>query len=222
MTSAREQILGTLRSQPGLKVPPLPDVMTSASSSTASESERRATFTAILAKLGAPVDVVSDMSAAATRITEVLAMHDATSLALSDADDVLAIAEALPTSIERIPHDGPRESLLRSHAGLSTAQWAVAETGTLALVSRHERHRLATLLPDLHIALVPASRLLATLGDAFLRLGPQCSSAAPVGAPDAATITFVTGPSRTADIELELVVGVHGPKALHVVIVADA
>jgi L-lactate dehydrogenase complex protein LldG len=215
MSSARDQILGTLRSQPGLNVPPLPDVMTSACDDTTPLAERIAAFTAILEKLGAPVDVASDMTAAATRITEVLASHNASSLALSDAAEVLALAKDLPATIERIPHDAPRESLLRSHAGLSTAQWAVAETGTLALVSRHERHRLSTLLPELHIALLPASRLLATLGDAFVRLEPN-------GAPDAATITFVTGPSRTADIELELIVGVHGPKALHVVIVADA
>lgn len=215
MSSAREQILGTLRSQPDLKVPPLPDVMTSASSDPTPLAERIAAFTEILNKLGAPVDVAPDMTAAATRITEVLAQHNASSLALSDADEVLAIAQTLPATIERIPHDAPRELLLRSHAGLSTAQWAIAETGTLALVSRHERHRLSTLLPDLHIALVPASRMLATLGDAFVRIGPD-------GAPDAPTITFITGPSRTADIELELIVGVHGPKALHVVIVADA
>ncbi|MFT4511633.1 MAG: L-lactate dehydrogenase complex protein LldG [Planctomycetota bacterium] len=215
MSSAREQILGTLRSQPGMSIPPLPDVMTSASSASTPLAERIAAFTAILDKLGAPVDVAPNMTAAATRITAVLAKHNASSLALSDAAEVLAIADTLPTTIERIPHDAPRESLLRSHAGLSTAQWAVAETGTLALVSRHERHRLATLLPDLHIALLPASRLLGTLGDAFVRLGPD-------GAPDSPTITFVTGPSRTADIELELIVGVHGPKALHIVIVADA
>ena len=215
MSDAREQILGTLRSQPGLNVPPLPDVMTSACDAMQPVEERIAAFTAILDKLGAPVDVAPDMESAASRITEVLLHHNASSLALSDAAEVLTIAETLPSTIERIPHDAPRDSLLRSHAGLSTAQWAVAETGTLALVSRHERHRLSTLLPDLHIALLPASRLLATLGDAFARLEKNAT-------PDAATITFVTGPSRTADIELELIVGVHGPKALHVVIVADA
>ena len=215
MSSAREQILATLRSRPGLEAPTLPDVMTSASSDPTPLAERITAFTAILDKLGAPVDVATDMAAAVTRIAEVLAMHNASSLALSDADEVLAIARDLPAAIEQVPHDAARQTLLQSHAGLSTAQWAVAETGTLVLVSRHERHRLSTLLPDLHIALVPASRLLATLGDAFVRIEPEST-------PDAATITFVTGPSRTADIELELVVGVHGPKALHVVLVTDA
>lgn len=215
MSDARAEILKVLRSEPTNHVPPLPDVMTSATGTQIDIEQRIAAFTEILATLGAPVDVAKDVSSAGERITGILAEHHASSVALSDAPEVLAVADALPPTIERIPHDAPRESLLRSNAGLSTAQWAIAETGTLALESLHERHRLATLLPDLHIALVPASRLLATLGDAFERLAKN-------GSPDAATITFITGPSRTADIELELVVGVHGPKALHVVIVADA
>jgi L-lactate utilization protein LutC len=215
MSDARTEILKVLRSEPTHHVPTLPDVMTSASDEHTPIEQRIATFTEILAKLGAPVDVVKDLSSAGERITEVLANHNASSVALSDATEVLAVAATLPQHVELIPHDAARESLLRSNAGLSTAQWAIAETGTLALESLYERHRLATLLPDLHIALVPASRLVATLGDAFQRLAQN-------GSPGAATITFVTGPSRTADIELELVVGVHGPKALHVVILADA
>jgi L-lactate dehydrogenase complex protein LldG len=215
VSSARDQILATLRSQPSAKKKPLPAVMTSACEDATPVEERITAFSAMLDKLGAPVDVAADMTAAAPRIHEVLNEHGASSLALSDAAEVMAIAASLPGSIEKVPHDAAREILLRSDAGLSTAQWAVAETGTLILASRHERHRLSTLLPDLHIALIPASRLVATLGDAFARLTPDRG-------PDAATITFITGPSRTADIELELVVGVHGPKALHVVIVKDA
>jgi L-lactate dehydrogenase complex protein LldG len=220
MSSAREQILKTLRgttmpSGPRLKPPALPAVMTSASDAATPLTQRVQSFAAVLDKLGAPVELVADMAEAGQRVAAILMQHEATSLALSDAPEALAIAATLPSSIERCHHDAERDALMRSHAGLSGVQWAIAETGTLALVSRHERHRLATLLPDLHIALVPASRLLATLGDAFARLEAA-------GVPDAATITFVTGPSRTADIELELVVGVHGPKALHVLVIADA
>jgi L-lactate dehydrogenase complex protein LldG len=92
------------------------------------------------------------------------------------------------------------------------AQWGIAETGTLVLESAREQHRLASLLPALHVVVLPCSRLLGTLAEAFVRLQPN-------GAPSSRTITFISGPSRTADIELELVVGVHGPKLLHVLLV---
>lgn len=216
MSDARKAILAALRQQPTTHVPPLPEVMSSGGGTAVELDDRIQTLTEILAKLGAPVDVAADLAAASSRVAQVLSEHGATSLALSDADLVRSVADQLPASIEQFGHDAEREQLLSSNAGLSTAQWAIAETGTLVLVSRDERHRLATLLPDLHIALVPASQLLATLGDGFARLASDGTS------PDSPTITFVTGPSRTADIELELVVGVHGPKALHVVIVMDA
>ncbi|MBL8755761.1 MAG: LUD domain-containing protein, partial [Planctomycetes bacterium] len=113
-------------------------------------------------------------------------------------------------------HDAPRDELLAADAGVTFAQHGIAETGTLVLTSAHEQNRLASLLPALHVAVLPGSRLCGTLADAFAALQGVD------GSPIARTITFVTGPSRTADIELTLVVGVHGPKTLHVVLVDDA
>ncbi len=94
--------------------------------------------------------------------------------------------------------------------GISTAQAAIAETGTLVLDSADERHRLVSLVPPVHIAIVDASRICETLGEALalLRSGKELSRA----------VTFVTGPSRTADIELTLTVGVHGPQELYVIV----
>ena len=70
--------------------------------------------------------------------------------------------------------------------------------------------RLVSLVPPLHIALLPTERLLGTMADSLAAV--HTNGPAP-------TITFITGPSRTADIELTLVVGVHGPRELHVVLV---
>ena len=94
--------------------------------------------------------------------------------------------------------------------GITTAQAAIAETGTLVLDSSRERHRLISLVPPVHIAIVAASRIYATLADvlALLQDGKELSPA----------ITFITGPSRTADIELTLTIGVHGPQELYVII----
>ncbi|HKG80000.1 MAG TPA: lactate utilization protein, partial [Pyrinomonadaceae bacterium] len=87
---------------------------------------------------------------------------------------------------------------------------AIAETGTLVLDSSHERHRVASLVPPVHIAIVDASRICETLAEVLtlLRTKKAISPA----------ITFITGPSRTADIELTLAIGVHGPQELYVII----
>jgi L-lactate dehydrogenase complex protein LldG len=94
--------------------------------------------------------------------------------------------------------------------GISTAQAAIAETGTLVLDSAYERHRLVSLVPPVHIAIINASSIVETLGDALtlLQKDKEISPA----------ITFITGPSRTADIELTLAIGVHGPQELFVIV----
>jgi L-lactate dehydrogenase complex protein LldG len=94
--------------------------------------------------------------------------------------------------------------------GISTAQAGIAETGTLVLDSAKERHRLVSLVPPVHIAIVNASDIVETLSDALalLQKDKEISPA----------ITFITGPSRTADIELTLAIGVHGPQELFVIV----
>jgi L-lactate utilization protein LutC len=93
--------------------------------------------------------------------------------------------------------------------GISTAQAGIAETGTLILDSACERHRLVSLVPPVHIAIINASAIVATLADALTLL--QQNEISPA-------ITFITGPSRTADIELTLTIGVHGPQELYVIV----
>lgn len=100
--------------------------------------------------------------------------------------------------------------IFRFDVGITTAQAAVAETGTLVLDSTCERHRLVSLVPPVHIAIVNASAIRETLSDALalLRKDKEISPA----------VTFITGPSRTADIELTLTIGVHGPQELYVIV----
>jgi len=96
--------------------------------------------------------------------------------------------------------------------GLTTAQAAIAETGTLVLESDSEHHRLVSLVPPVHIAIVNAKDICLTIGDALKLLRRR------EVADISRTITFITGPSRTADIELTLTVGVHGPRELYVIV----
>jgi len=170
-------------------------------------------FTATLERVGGRVQRVADLIAARATVRAALAEAGARRVLVSDAPAVQALAGPLQGELELLLPSAPRAAQLAAEAGLSTAQWGIAETGTLVLESAREQHRLASLLVPLHVALLPVARLVGTLGDALSVLQT------PAGAPTSRTITFVTGPSRTADIELELVVGVHGPRQLLVLLV---
>ena len=173
-------------------------------------------FAAILTRVYGECERVADLAAAAARAGELLRAANAKRIAHSDAAEAIAVATQacaqLGGEARLLPANASRDELLQADAGITTAQLGIAETGTLVLASAAERHRLASLLPKLHVAILPVSRLVPSLGDAFAAL-------APAGQPSSRTITFVTGPSRTADIELELVVGVHGPSRLVVLLV---
>lgn len=209
MSSARDAILGALRQGlRGTAVPPLPPLRERALPG----DQHVATFTSMLTRVGGAVDVVADLAAARARLATLLAEADARTVACSDAPE---LRDLLPGSVRTLPHDAPRDALLAADCGLTSAQFGIAETGTLVLCSGDERHRLASLLPARHVCLLPRSRLRGTLAEVLDAVHRD-------GAPRSRTITFVTGPSRTADIELTLVVGVHGPKFLHVLLLDDA
>ena len=102
-----------------------------------------------------------------------------------------------------------------SDVGVSGVDFALADTGTLVLLARKGQARSISLLPPVHIAVMKPEQVLSGLSDLFplLRVEAQAD-----GRDLSSAITFITGPSRTADIELTLVVGVHGPQQLHVVL----
>jgi L-lactate dehydrogenase complex protein LldG len=95
-------------------------------------------------------------------------------------------------------------------AGITSADYALADTGSLVLLSSHDEARLISLLPPVHIAIVPAGRVLSGL-DELLTMVPDPAARS-------SSMVLITGPSRTADIEQILVRGVHGPRELHVVV----
>ena len=104
-----------------------------------------------------------------------------------------------------------RERCAEYPLGISSATYALADTGSLVLFSSQQEARLISLLPPCHLAVVPADRLLTGL-DELLSLHPIPSDRS-------SSMVLITGPSRTADIEQILVRGVHGPGEIHVVIV---
>ena len=102
-----------------------------------------------------------------------------------------------------------------SDVGVSGVDFALADTGTLVLLARKGQARSISLLPPVHIAVMKPEQVLSGLSDLFPLLRGEAEAE---GRDLSSAITFITGPSRTADIELTLVVGVHGPLQLHVVL----
>jgi L-lactate dehydrogenase complex protein LldG len=103
-----------------------------------------------------------------------------------------------------------REIAGRADIGLSTATWAIAETGSLALEHGPGRGRSVTLLPPTYVAILPVDRVLQTVPETIQKYA--CGTLP-------ANVCFHTGPSRSGDIEMSLVVGMHGPGDVHVLLV---
>ena len=94
----------------------------------------------------------------------------------------------------------------------------MAETGTIVLQARPQQPRSLSLLPPVHIAIAEPSQLLPDLFDLFEIFGSAETDSAP-GAKLPSCLTLITGPSKTGDIELRLVTGVHGPGEVHLILV---
>jgi len=95
--------------------------------------------------------------------------------------------------------------------GITAADYALADTGTLVMLSSPREARLISLLPPAHIAVVPRDRILTGLDELFTLV--------PNPAEITSSLVLITGPSRTADIEQILVRGVHGPGQISVIVV---
>ena len=99
--------------------------------------------------------------------------------------------------------------------GISGCFCAIAETGTLLLLSGPQRPASVSLLPETHIAIVSVDRIVATMEDAFALLRTE------YGALPRA-VNFISGPSRTGDIEQTIVLGAHGPCRVHLILTGEA
>lgn len=97
--------------------------------------------------------------------------------------------------------------------GITGVFCAVAETGTLMMLSSPTTHPATSLLPETHIAIVPVARVLPSMEDGWDLLRQEKGELP-------RQVAFVSGPSRTADIEMTLVLGIHGPYRVHVILVA--
>lgn len=104
-----------------------------------------------------------------------------------------------------------RDRCAEVQVGITSADFALADTGTLVFLSESGESRLLSLLPPCHIAVIERVKILTGLDELF--------TVVPDPGAQSSAMVLITGPSRTADIEMRLVRGVHGPGELHVVIV---
>lgn len=108
-----------------------------------------------------------------------------------------------------IPSGSERKAFFAADLAISGADYLIAETGTIVACSRPEEPRSLSLLAPIHIVVAHRRQLLPDLFDLFDTLDPTMPSC----------IALITGPSKTGDIELRLVTGVHGPGEVHLVLI---
>lgn len=156
--------------------------------------------------------ILPDLDAALDQVTAVFSELEATTivahreLPLSEID----LSKRFPGQQFHYP-DGPgdyRALCANADAGLTSAEFALAETGSLVLVSGTNQARMTSLLPPVHLVLLPESKILPSIFE-WVEHRPEVFPA---------NLVLVSGPSKTADIEQSLVVGVHGPGRLIVLV----
>jgi L-lactate dehydrogenase complex protein LldG len=104
-----------------------------------------------------------------------------------------------------------RQTAANALIGISQMDWALADTGSLVADQTAVEQRLASSLPSIHVAVIGTDRILPDKAAVFTRITPATSK----------YLAFITGPSRTADIERVLTIGVHGPKRLVIVFIDE-
>lgn len=148
--------------------------------------------------------------------------HDATTASMSMTAGALADrvrADLAAAGLALVDHRSAPGigALFDVDLGVTDVVRAIAETGSLVLASDRSHSRGTFAAPPVHVAIVESSRIVPDLLDHMRAVRRDLAS----GAPMPAGLVLVTGPSKTADIEGVLIMGVHGPGAVHVLILDD-
>jgi L-lactate utilization protein LutC len=169
-----------------------------------------------LAAAGGQLHVAPDGEAVVREVQAIARVHAARRILLGRGAllDRLVLGDRLQalglevTCVDALSEQASREPFFAAYLGVSGVDYLIAETGSIVLLARPEEPRSLSLLPPVHVAVAERSQLLPDLFDLFAgrTAMPSC-------------LTLITGPSKTGDIELRLVTGVHGPGEVHVVLV---
>lgn len=177
-------------------------------------AEQVALFTAKVEALTVTVDRVSSTSDVPGKISDYLARHNLPSRLRISPDPLLQNLPWDQRPMLQVEYGGGRSQDLVS---VTPAFAAIAETGTLMLHSSSTTPTTLHFVPDHHIVVLKSSQVTGTMEEAFQRLRDKLGSVENWPR----TVNFVTGPSRTADIEGVPVLGAHGPRRLHIVLIEN-
>jgi len=211
MNRAREEILGKLRAAygrgVGAPVAPIPPTARIAPRQTATPE---AELTQLLTEIGKLNGVtrrmagMDDFRAGLAELVRLEGVKRATCWTTPELE-AWGVATALQAlGVEIVPADADKQQVASCELGVTGVDTALPETGTLVLTSSPERPRVVSLLPRIHLALLRPAVLRPDLHQVFAETR------------QAGYTVLISGPSRTADIELTLTLGVHGPKSLYV------
>lgn len=182
-------------------------------------AEQVALFTAKVEALTVTVDSVPAEQDVPGKVAEYLARHNLPSQLRVSPDPLLQNLPWSERPMLQVDY-GPGRS--QDLVSVTPAFAGIAETGTLMLHSSTTTPTTLHFVPDHHIVVMKESQITGSLEDAFARLREKLGTAETSAAENwPRTVNFVTGPSRTADIEGVPVLGAHGPRRLHIVLIAD-
>jgi len=115
-----------------------------------------------------------------------------------------------------------RQRCFSAEVGITGVDFALAESGTMVVTSLTEGSQLASLAPPVHVALYRREQVLATLEEVLCRLPGLSAPRDATESIPGRSVVFITGTSRTADIEQILIRGVHGPREVHAILIEEA
>ena len=159
---------------------------------------------------GGEAHVVADVAEAVALVVRLVTERNARKVLLAGGAfiDTLNLNRVLRSAgVEVVPPDAGKEAFFAADVGITGVEAVIAETGTIVLATRPDQPRAASLLPPVHIAIAHRGQIVADLFDLF------------DGGEVPACLTLITGPSKTGDVELQLVTGVHGPGEVCLVLV---
>ncbi len=213
ITDSREQILAdirqTLRRTSTSPVAPRPPILSPrVPGSTEAEIEKFLKEGAALGACGAQL-APAQLDGSLAELVKKESVHKAV-LWNTERLQRLGIAEKLRTlGVDLIATDADKNVMAQADLGITEADFALPETGTLGLLSSPTQPRSVSLLPRVHLAIIHRRAFRADLHQVFAEAKAH------------RYLIFITGPSRTSDIELIVTIGVHGPQVLYVWIVED-
>jgi L-lactate dehydrogenase complex protein LldG len=226
VSEARERILGGIRTALG-RGPLDPNMQAQLRARLAAHGRNviptRATALDDAGRIDLFIAMAEEVQTTVARVSSLAALPEAVARYLAAENLAAELVAAPDPSLDAIPWENwPMLRIRRGRAAaedkvsLTPCYSAIAETGTLMLVSGRETPTTLNFLPDTHIVIVRGDQVVASYEDGFDRLRAERGTGKLPR-----VINFITGPSRTADIEQHIELGAHGPRRLHIVLVEE-